>query len=58
MKPQNPNPMVQAIFNHNPKCWVLELSSQDLELRVLSAPHSVQPERLEFFVDVPEMHLE
>jgi hypothetical protein len=52
--------MVEAIFNHNPNV-VLDIWSclpQDLELRVLSAPHSVQPERLEFFVDVPEMRLE
>jgi hypothetical protein len=58
MKPQNPNPMVQAIFNHNPNVGYWNCLRQDLELRVLPAPHSVQPQRLEFFVDVPEMHLE
>ena len=50
--------MVQAIFNHTPNVGYWNCLRQDLELRVLPAPHSVQPQRPEFFVDVPEMHLE
>src|SRR5439155_8794151 len=64
---QIPKPKRQTIFNQQiPKCRrgylefesSLEFRTWNLKLRGLSAPRSVQPERLEFLVDMTEMRLE